>query len=115
MICLTTEMTPKIDEEGVAFSLRSRDYKDPQCVVIENHPADSRVKISKDGMVQTLSSRMGTGGGNTPIVLENHPMDSRMKIKEDGIFQTMGVRGGARVRTTYTYGYGGTNGKLHCA
>lgn len=94
MICLTTEMTPKIDEEGVAFSLRSRDYKDPQCVVIENHPADSRVKISKDGMVQTLSSRMGTGGGNTPIVLENHPMDSRMKIKEDGIFQTMGVRGG---------------------
>jgi hypothetical protein len=63
-------------------------------IVLENHPADSRVKISTDGMVQTLSSRMGTGGGNTPIVLENHPMDSRMKIKEDGIFQTMGVRGG---------------------
>ena len=32
-------------------------------IVLENHPADSRVKICKDGIVQTLSSRMGTGGG----------------------------------------------------
>ena len=30
---------------------------------IENHPADSRVRIAEDGIVQTLSSRMGTGGG----------------------------------------------------
>ena len=29
---------------------------------IENHPADSRVKLSEDGIVQTLSARMGTGG-----------------------------------------------------
>ena len=39
-------------------------------VVLENHPADSRVKICKDGIVQTLSSRMGTGGGNVPMVME---------------------------------------------
>lgn len=38
-------------------------------VAIENHPADSRVKLSEDNCVQTLSSRMGTGGGNTPMVL----------------------------------------------
>lgn len=31
--------------------------------VIENHPNDSRVKIKADGVFQTLSSRMGTGGG----------------------------------------------------
>lgn len=37
---------------------------------VENHPNDSRVNISKDGIVQTLSSRMGTGGGNVPMVLE---------------------------------------------
>ena len=30
---------------------------------IENHPNDSRVKIEENGIVQTLSSRMGTGGG----------------------------------------------------
>ena len=29
---------------------------------VENHPADSRVKIRKDGTVQTLSTRMGTVG-----------------------------------------------------
>lgn len=39
-------------------------------VLIENHPADSRVKISDDGICQTLSARMGTGGGNVPLVME---------------------------------------------
>ena len=68
---LTTEMTPKIDEDGAAFSLRNRDYKDPQCVAIENHPNDSRVKIREDGTVQTLSGRMGTGGGNVPMCMND--------------------------------------------
>ena len=40
-----------------------------KCYAIENHPNDSRVKIDPDGVVQTLSSRMGTGGNNTPFVL----------------------------------------------
>lgn len=31
-------------------------------VALENHPNDSRIKISEDNVVQTLSSRMGTGG-----------------------------------------------------
>ncbi len=30
---------------------------------VESHPQDCRVKIAKDGIVQTLSSKMGTGGG----------------------------------------------------
>ena len=143
VVCATTEMTPKTDEDGVSFSLRSRDYKDPQVVCyrkqghpqnaeqgqgweetetndtlnafdssemrtptivlegngsrpshrgdgyaesetmytlnstehhavlsVENHPNDSRVKIREDGTVQTLSGRMGTGGGNVPMVME---------------------------------------------
>lgn len=37
--------------------------------MIENHPADSRVKIDKTGTCQTLSARCGTGGGNTPMIL----------------------------------------------
>ena len=40
-----------------------------KCYAIENHPNDSRVTIDPDGIVQTLSSRMGTGGNNTPFVL----------------------------------------------
>ena len=36
---------------------------------VENHPADSRVDIDPTGKVQTLTSRMGTGGGNVPMVM----------------------------------------------
>ena len=39
-------------------------------VALENHPLDSRVTISEDDKVQTLTSRMGTGGGNVPMVME---------------------------------------------
>ena len=39
-------------------------------MVLENHPADSRVTVSQDGKVQTLTSRMGTGGNNVPLVMK---------------------------------------------
>lgn len=42
----------------------------PAAVALENHPTDSRVKISEDGKVQTLTSRMGTGGMNVPLLLK---------------------------------------------
>ena len=41
----------------------------PPAVVIENHPQDSRVSVSEDGVIQTLSQKMGTGGGNVPLVM----------------------------------------------
>ena len=61
----------------------------PAAVALENHPADSRIKISGDGKAQTLTGRMGTGGGNVPLVMtqpdggdvaalfENHSQDTR--------------------------------------
>lgn len=36
---------------------------------LEAHPMDSRIKIDEGEICQTLSSRMGTGGGNVPLVL----------------------------------------------
>ena len=39
-------------------------------MVLENHPADSRVTLSDSGKVQTLTSRMGTGGNNVPLVMK---------------------------------------------
>ena len=42
----------------------------PAAVALENHPTDSRVKMSEDNMVQTLTSRMGTGGGNVPLIMD---------------------------------------------
>ena len=32
-------------------------------IVLEDHPQDCRVTIAEDGNVPTLTSRMGTGGG----------------------------------------------------
>jgi DNA (cytosine-5)-methyltransferase 1 len=42
----------------------------PAAIAIENHPADSRVGLSEDNKIQTLTSRMGTGGGNVPMLLK---------------------------------------------
>ena len=39
-------------------------------IAVENHPTDSRVTVSEDGKVQTLTSRMGTGGNNVPLVMK---------------------------------------------
>lgn len=39
------------------------------CCSVENYGNDSRIRIREDGSVQTLTSRMGTGGNNTPMAL----------------------------------------------
>ncbi|MBQ3703165.1 MAG: DNA cytosine methyltransferase [Oscillospiraceae bacterium] len=41
----------------------------PAAIALEHHPADSRIGIAEDGIVQTLATRMGTGGGNVPIIM----------------------------------------------
>lgn len=52
--------------------------------IIENHPNDSRVKYREDNIFQTLSSRMGTGGGNVPMIqVLNDQGGSSMSITED--------------------------------
>lgn len=50
---------------------------------VENHPNDSRVGINEDGIVQTLSSRMGTGGGNVPMVMQCYSKQRRAQSSED--------------------------------
>lgn len=82
-------------EGEVSPTLKATHYKCAPCVAysIENHPADSRVGIDESGKVQTLTSRMGTGGGNVPMVMEpkvyeSHPMDGRIK-ELDGVSPTV--------------------------
>jgi len=43
---------------------------EPEVVAIENHPTDGRTRISDSTTVQTLTSRMGTGGNNVPLVMK---------------------------------------------
>ena len=52
------------------LTTQSSDYKYLLPLSIENHPNDSRMGIREDGTVQTLTERMGTGGGNVPLVAE---------------------------------------------
>lgn len=49
---------------------QSLNYMGAVCYPVENHLNDSRVSIREDGIVPTLSSRMGTGGNNGPMVME---------------------------------------------
>lgn len=44
-------------------------------IVLEHHPNDSRVRISEDGVCQSLTQRMGTGGGNVPIIIQAYEED----------------------------------------
>ena len=52
--------------------------------IYENHPSDSRITESKDGICQTLTSKMGTGGGNVPLVLMDQG-GSQMSIETDKV------------------------------
>lgn len=95
-------------EEETAPTLRAGVV--PAAVALENHPADSRVKVSEDDKVQTLTGRMGTGGGNVPLVMagseeypeaemyENHSQDTRYKGPLD-----------TAPTVNATYGMGGNN------
>ena len=54
-------------------------------IYLESHPNDSRIGIEDSGASQTLSSRMGTGGGNTPMMMEDkmgHYVVRRITPKE---------------------------------
>jgi len=68
----------------------------PAAIALENHPADSRVKISEDGKVQTLTSRCGTGGGNVPLVMDGveKSVESPVKDVENSPAVTLKIRSG---------------------
>lgn len=51
-------------------------------MILEHHPNDSRLRIIEDDICQTLSQRMGTGGGNVPLVVEIR--DERKNEDADG-------------------------------
>jgi len=74
LITIATKQLSQNIGHNVAMPLMESDYKEPQVVLVplmvENHPADSRVKIDDTGTTQTLTSRMGTGGGNVPMLMQ---------------------------------------------
>lgn len=95
-------------EEEVSPTLRAGTV--PAAVALENHPTDSRVKLSGDGKVQTLTSRMGTGGGNVPLVMSREDTLSDMVMFENHSQDTR-YTGPLDTAPTVnaTYGMGGNN------
>ena len=74
--------TPGISEDGVSPTLKSTG-PDSVAYSVENHPNDSRVGINEDGMVQALTGRMGTGGGNVPMVMQCYSKQRRAQSTTD--------------------------------
>lgn len=56
--------------EDVTSTLRANTkHHEPIVLILEHHPNDSRIKIKDDDICQSLTQRMGTGGGNVPLVM----------------------------------------------
>jgi len=66
---ITNPINASNPKPGDACHTLTDDNRNYLC--IENHPTDSRVKVSDEDIVQTLTSRMGTGGMNVPLVAES--------------------------------------------
>jgi len=56
----------------------------PATVALDNHPMDSRLTIEKDGKVQTLSGRMGTGGNNVPMLMQEEVTPQTLRMRAGG-------------------------------
>ena len=75
-ICLNDQGGGRMDvSEDVAATLRAETHGHLPCIVdeaipLEHHPIDSRITMTDNGKVQTLTSRMGTGGNNVPLVMK---------------------------------------------
>lgn len=74
-------------DDDVSFTLNTIDR--PAVYAIENHPANSRIRVSEDGVVQTLTTRMGTGGGNVPMCIGNGQVNSLDHTKTAGTLNCM--------------------------
>lgn len=55
-----------------------------RAISLEYHPTDSRITLWDNDICQTLTERMGTGGGNVPLVLEVDDAEHNRDIKSGG-------------------------------
>jgi DNA (cytosine-5)-methyltransferase 1 len=66
-------------EEETAPTLRAGVV--PAAIALDYHPADSRIGIGEPEKIQTLTSRMGTGGNNVPLILDGELTPQTLKIR----------------------------------
>jgi DNA (cytosine-5)-methyltransferase 1 len=93
------------EEKSATLRANNMQYLFQPVYSVENHPADSRVDIDESGKVQTLTSRMGTGGGNVPMVMAldrasfNQGKNAKydFEISDDGINSPIVAKGPSAV------------------
>ncbi len=73
--------------ENITATLRAQTHGHPPCIMdsyaLENHPLSSRIRIEESPLVQTLTSRMGTGGNNVPLILKYIPLPDKLRSDPD--------------------------------
>ena len=104
--CMTGDKTARI-----RASAQDNDHI-PCVMQIESHPMDSRVNIDESGKCQTLTGRMGTGGGNVPMVMHyGFPLGFRpenVKLYEEcATTLCNGTRAGFTTGVVYAVDQGG--------
>jgi DNA (cytosine-5)-methyltransferase 1 len=81
-----------------AFTLQEAHHH-AVAILLKSNPTDSRINISKDGVVQTLLTSMGTGGNLVPLIM--------IQNSETGIHPVFCIQGNAIGRSDNA----GPNGK----
>lgn len=65
-ILISDEKTGALRAQNIKQVMRYQGKSADDAVALEYYPQDSRIKVKEDGICQTLTERMGTGGNNVP-------------------------------------------------
>jgi len=72
-------LSPTIKSEAGGNSIPCILTPEHPVTALENHPADSRIKLDESGTIQTLTGRMGTGGGNVPLIMDERALSQSIR------------------------------------
>ncbi len=78
----------RIQKKEYSDTILARDWKDPKCVKIIIGSTQKNTAISKNGIVPTLTSAMGLGGGHVPM--HNYNLNRIRKLTPKECWRLMG-------------------------
>lgn len=74
MMPYNEELSPTLNSHQTMAVVIADDTK--RYTMIAQNPSDARYTVCEDGVCQTLTARMGTGGGNVPMVVTTEDVES---------------------------------------
>ena len=82
VIAIEDDPTPKV-EVGVAYSLRSRDFKEPQCVLVINGQGGADYNVTKDVTDSLTAATNSSGNNKLCVAVLNDMGGNQMYISKD--------------------------------